>query len=227
MAPSILLASEVPRVGVAVFILHPFPLSPPSTTTHAVPPYFTHFTQSKSRKHPSPKSCKFLLGKRLGSHGAGSYALPGGHLEFGETFEECARREVKEETDLDIDIVDVRFLTATNDFMPDEGGARGEEWAKGKHYVTIFMTATVKDLGQGERTGGGMPEVKTMEPEKCAGWEWVSWQDLVRWAQPQMTALGHGDGNGEEGVKSRDERTLFSPMIALLVQRPDATLRLR
>lgn len=41
-----------------------------------------------------------LVGERRGSHGAKTFATPGGHLEYVEEFDECARREVKEETNL-------------------------------------------------------------------------------------------------------------------------------
>ena len=47
------------------------------------------------------KCNKILFGKRIGSH-ANKYSIPGGNLKIGETFEEAAIREVKEETDLDI-----------------------------------------------------------------------------------------------------------------------------
>ena len=57
----------------------------------------------------------------------GTWALPGGHLEFGETFETCAEREALEETGLNI--TNFQYLTTINDVMEDEG----------KHYVTIIM----------------------------------------------------------------------------------------
>lgn len=43
---------------------------------------------------------KVLLGRRRGSHAAGFYAAPGGHVEAGETLAACARHEVLEETGL-------------------------------------------------------------------------------------------------------------------------------
>ena len=93
---------------------------------------------------------KFLLGKRKGSHGAGLYSLPGGHLEKGETLTECAIREVKEETGLEIE--DVCILTARDEFFPVEN----------LQYATIYLFARRK----------GVDEPKNMEPNKCEGWVW-------------------------------------------------------
>ncbi|KAG2217172.1 hypothetical protein INT45_003596 [Circinella minor] len=105
----------------------------------------------------SNNNVKVLIGQRKGSHGAGHWQLPGGHLEFNESFEECARREVLEETNLDIN--NIGFLTATNDMMKTED----------KHYVTIFMQATCQDPTQ----------LQVMEPHKLKGeWLWIDFKDI-------------------------------------------------
>lgn len=70
---------------------------------------------------------RLLLMKRSTSHGRGMWAAPGGFLEFGESPEECAMRELKEETRLVVE--QVRFLTFTNDRFEDSG----------KHDVTLWF----------------------------------------------------------------------------------------
>lgn len=49
------------------------------------------------------KQGKVLLGMRKGSHGAGELAFPGGHLDYMESFEDCARRETREERGIEIE----------------------------------------------------------------------------------------------------------------------------
>lgn len=98
---------------------------------------------------------RVLLGERRGAHGAGTWALPGGHLEFGETVEQCARREVDEETGLQL--VDVQRGPWSSDVFV----------AEGRHYVTLFVLAPC---------AAGEPAVR--EPHKCAGWRWFDWAAL-------------------------------------------------
>jgi 8-oxo-dGTP diphosphatase len=100
---------------------------------------------------------RVLLGKRLNAHGKGTWAFPGGHLEFNETIDACARREVWEETGLRIS--NLMCGPYTNDIFRLEG----------KHYVTLFLTA---------ESESGTPRVR--EPHKCREWRWVSWPPAVR-----------------------------------------------
>jgi len=100
------------------------------------------------------KEGKLLLGKRKGAHGEGSWAPAGGHLEYGETPEDCAARELKEETGLKA--LSLKVGPWTNNVFEE-----------GKHYFTIFVLV---DQFEGE------PQL--LEPDKCEGWEWFDWAAL-------------------------------------------------
>jgi len=102
------------------------------------------------------KNGKILLGKRKGSLGGGTWALPGGHLEMGETLEESVERETSEETGLEIQ--NIKFITAQNNIFND-----GEP----RHFVTLLFAADWKS---------GEPRI--MEPGKCEKWDWFSWGDF-------------------------------------------------
>ena len=70
---------------------------------------------------------RLLLLRRRGSHGEGSWSTPGGHLDFGETPEACARRECREETG--VEMGPARLVAVTDDHYPESG----------KHYLTLWM----------------------------------------------------------------------------------------
>jgi len=109
------------------------------------------------------KDGKVLLGKRKGAHGEGTWAFPGGHLEFFETLEDCAKREVLEETG--IEVRNLQKFTYTNDVFPIEQ----------KHYITCFVKA---DYASGD--------VRVIEPDKCEEWKWFSWGEFP---EPIFTSL--------------------------------------
>ncbi|HSR89280.1 MAG TPA: NUDIX domain-containing protein [Candidatus Udaeobacter sp.] len=100
------------------------------------------------------KDGKVLLGKRKNAHGEGAYAWPGGHMEYMESFADCAKRETMEETGMEIE--NVRFLRLYN----------LKEYAP-KHYVDVGLIADWKS-----------GEPKIMEPEKCEGWDWYDMDNL-------------------------------------------------
>jgi 8-oxo-dGTP diphosphatase len=103
------------------------------------------------------KDSKFLMGQRLGSHGEDTWSIPGGHMEFGETFNDTAAREAFEETGLKVN--NIRFGALTNDYFKSEN----------KHYITIWMV--------GKYAGG---KEKIMEPDKFIHQKWSTFSALPK-----------------------------------------------
>ena len=150
-------------------------------------------------------------------HSLGAWALPGGHLDLGESFEDCAVRELLEETGIIVNPQNVRFLTVTNDFVDEDG----------KHYITIFMGCSLplpaEESGRRLEAEFGI-EPQNLEPDKCAGWEWVRWKDLAAWGEQDCSMSHFSDAaneNAEEVKRGKfDRRRLSVPLLNLLEQRP-------
>jgi len=92
---------------------------------------------------------KLLLGMRKNCYCAGTWGLPGGHLEQGEALAEGAARELFEETGLRAGRLE--FANIVNN----------PPLTKKLHYIQVgFVTTDVV----------GEPELK--EPDRCAEWRW-------------------------------------------------------
>ncbi|HEX2558267.1 MAG TPA: NUDIX domain-containing protein [Nitrososphaera sp.] len=101
------------------------------------------------------KDGQFLMIKREGAHGAGSWSVPGGWMEYGESFEETAKREVMEEVGLKID--NLRFGAVTNNVFKTEK----------IHSVTIWVISDYKK---------GQPKI--MVPDKISKLLWCGFDSL-------------------------------------------------
>jgi len=104
---------------------------------------------------------KILLGKRNTDpdkadsemHEEGTWSLPGGNIEYGESFFEAGKREVKEETNLDVDELNIICVqTDLNEFA---------------HYISVGMIAN--------KISG---ELKVMEPDEIIFWKWFDLDKL-------------------------------------------------
>lgn len=99
---------------------------------------------------------RVLLGRRKASHGQGTWAFPGGWLEVGESFEDCARRELLEETGLVAGRVAVLPIPPSNNILP------------GTHSASVFCLAEV---------GEAQPQL--LEPDKCFAWAFVDRREAL------------------------------------------------
>ena len=99
------------------------------------------------KRHPDPDKADSAF------RSAGEWSLPGGKLDWGESFEEGATREVKEETGLDIK--DPQVISVHN--------CKNEH----AHFMTVGLIA---------KSYTGEPQV--MEPDEMTEWDWFDFKDL-------------------------------------------------
>ena len=81
------------------------------------------------------KGNKVLLIKRAGDPGRGLWSIPGGLVELGEKIKDAVRREVKEETGLDVRVGEIADVT--------EIITRDEEGKVKYHFVIVDFFAEV------------------------------------------------------------------------------------
>ena len=99
---------------------------------------------------------KVLFGRRRTGCGGFEWQLPGGWLEIGESPQQAARREVREETGLLLR--EMHFIGTTSNVFSAQ-----------KHSLSLCFEAECVDVNSLIET----------EQEKCDGWEWRYWPDVT------------------------------------------------
>ncbi|HLC39524.1 MAG TPA: NUDIX domain-containing protein [archaeon] len=114
------------------------------------------------QKYPEPAVGALIFNKEgkiilMKSHKwRGKYMMPGGHVELGETFEQALKREVKEETGLNI--YDIEFVLMQEFIF-------GKEFWKKRHF--IFIDFACKTNSTKVRLNSEGQEYKWVTPKKA------------------------------------------------------------
>ena len=101
------------------------------------------------KRHQDPQKASSLL------HGEGTWTMPGGKLDFGESFEQGACREVFEETGIKLSEEKLKVISVSNDIVEDA------------HFITIGLFCDNFD-----------GEPKVMEPDEIVEWKWFLLDNL-------------------------------------------------
>jgi 8-oxo-dGTP diphosphatase len=98
-----------------------------------------------------------LLGKRGNVYGKGTWALPGGHVEYMERADATLIRELNEEMGITVTPRDLVLLAVTDDLTPDTG----------THYLHLTFRVDIGDQ-----------QPALCEPEACGEWRWFPLNQL-------------------------------------------------
>jgi len=97
-----------------------------------------------------------LFGKRKSVAGGFEWQLPGGWIVPGESVQQAARREVNEETGLQLK--ELQFVGITSNVFTAHN-----------HSVSLYFEAECADIGV----------LNLAEGDRCSAWEWKCWAEVA------------------------------------------------
>jgi 8-oxo-dGTP diphosphatase len=100
------------------------------------------------------KGDSILFGRTKDKEGKTRYILPVGHLEYMESFSNCAKREIAEECGIEIQNIKFQFVSNTDNYKPS-------------HFVHVGLIAEWKS-----------GEAKVLEVGAIEVWEWRDCKDI-------------------------------------------------
>jgi ADP-ribose pyrophosphatase YjhB (NUDIX family) len=120
----------------------------------------------RRHKNPTPtvdtiiqKESHILLVKRMNEPFKGYFALPGGFVNEGETVEDAARRETREETSVDIELVDI--LGVYSDPTRDPRG----------HIMSTVFTGKISHNNE---------KIEALARDDAAAIDWIDLEEVER-----------------------------------------------